>query len=249
MEIRDKVVIITGSSSGIGRATALLFAKEGAKVVVNSKTNVTGGKDVVDKIISLGGQAIYVQGDLSTEKDVTNLFQHTLERFGTVDILINNAGSTLGEPFLDTTVENWQFAFNNNLLLAVLCSREAAKIMLKKEHGSIINTSSVRGIDHTGREGIMAYSAAKAAMINFTKTLAKQLAPKITVNAVAPGFVYTPNYDKMSQELKDAFIDATLIKRFVRVEEIAEVYLFLARSEIITGHVLVADGGFTLKVA
>jgi 3-oxoacyl-[acyl-carrier protein] reductase len=249
MDIKNKVAIITGSSSNIGKATALLFAQAGAKVVINSNINITGGQEVANSIANLGGEAIFVQADVSKEQDVLRLFERTIDKFGTVDILINNAGLTLGEPFLETTVDIWQQAFAINLISAVLCSREAAKIMLKKEHGSIINTVSVRGIEHTGREGIMPYSAAKAGLINFTKTLAKELAPNIFVNAIAPGFVYTQNFAKMPQELVDSFINATLIKRFIQPEEIAESYLFLARSNIITGEVLVVDGGFTLKVA
>jgi 3-oxoacyl-[acyl-carrier protein] reductase len=249
MDIKNKVAIITGSSSNIGKATALLFAQAGAKVVINSNINITGGQEVVNTIAKLGGEAIFVQADVSLEQDVLRLFNRTIDQFGTVDILINNAGVTLGQPFLETTVDIWQQALASNLISAVLCSREAAKIMLKKEQGSIINTVSVRGIEHTGREGIMAYSAAKAGLINFTKTLAKELAPNIFVNAIAPGFVYTHNFAKMPQELVDSFINATLIKRFIQPEEIAESYLFLARSNIITGEVLVVDGGFTLKVA
>jgi 3-oxoacyl-[acyl-carrier protein] reductase len=249
MKIKDSVVIITGSSSGIGRAIAYLLAQQGARIVVNSNKNTAGGVEVADKIKSQGGQAIYIQGDVSEEKDVANLFQRSIEHFGTVDILINNAGSTEGQPFLEATGENWQSSFKNNLISAVLCSREAAKIMLKKGNGAIINTSSVRGLEYTGREGIMAYSAAKAGVINFTKTLAKQLAPSIRVNAVAPGFVYTPNYEKMTQEQRDSFTNATLIKRFITADEIAEAYLFLAKSDIMTGQVLVVDGGFTLKMA
>jgi 3-oxoacyl-[acyl-carrier protein] reductase len=249
MDVKDRVTIITGSSSNIGKATALLFAKAGAKLVINSNINVTGGQEVTNQIVNSGGQAIYVQADVSIEQDVIRLFETTIQQFGTVDILINNAGITPGQPFLETTVGVWQQAFASDLLSAVLCSREAAKIMLKNGRGSIINTTSVRGIEHTGREGLMAYSAAKAGLINFTKTLAKQLAPNICVNAIAPGFVYTHNYAKMTQELRDSFINATLIKRFIQPEEIAESYLFLARSEIITGEVLVVDGGFTLKVA
>ncbi len=154
-----------------------------------------------------------------------NLFQQTLEKFGRLDILVNNAGRSFGQPFAEASRENWERAFNDNLMSAVFCAREAAKSMLAQGGGSIINTVSVRGMEHTGREGIMAYSAAKAGLINFTKTLAKQLAPWIMVNAVAPGFVYTRNFERFSKEQNDAFINATLIKRFITVEEIAEAYL------------------------
>jgi 3-oxoacyl-[acyl-carrier protein] reductase len=249
MNIKNKVAIITGSSSGIGRATAFLLAQEGVKIVINSNSNIVGGKEVAEQINRSNGEAIYIQGDMSNEDDVLNLYRKTVEKFGTVDILINNAGKTIAQPFIEASRDNWERAFNDNLLSAVFCSREAAKIMLPKKHGTIINTTSVRGLEHTGREGIMAYSAAKAAVINFTKTLAKQLAPYITVNAIAPGFVFTQNYEKNSIEQNEAFTNATLIKRFIKAEEIAEAYLFLVKTEVITGEVLVVDGGFSLKIA
>lgn len=249
MNLKDKVAIITGSSSGIGRATAYLFAQQGAKVVVNSHSNLAGGQEVVTRINQMGGSALYFQGDMSVEANVIELFRQTLDKFGTVDILINNAGKTISQPFVEASRENWERAFNDNLMSAVFCSREASKIMMAQNRGSIINTASVRGLENTGREGIMAYSAAKAALINFTKTLAKLLAPNITVNAIAPGFVWTQNYEKNPKEVNDAFANASLIKRFIQPEEIAEAYAFLAKSEVITGEVLVVDGGFSLKVA
>ena len=245
----DKIVVITGSSSGIGKATAIKFAKAGAHIVVNSRSNVSGGQEVVKEIEQLGQKAMYVQGDMSQPERVKTLFETTLKTFGTVDILINNAGVAEGRPFLETTKDYWVRAFDANFFSTVLCAREAAEIMLAKGEGKILNTTSIRGIAHTGREGIMAYSAAKAAVINFTKTLAKELAPTISVNAVAPGFVYTPNYDTVPQEQKDAFIRATTIKRFIHVDEIADAFLYLASTNAVTGEVLVVDGGFTLKLA
>ncbi len=247
MKLKNKVVIITGSASGIGKATALRFAKDCAKIVVNCKSNIDGAKAVINQIEKLGSEVIGVTADVSNPKDVEKLFQKTLIRFKTVDILINNAGSTHGKEFLDTTKEDWLEAFDNNFFGTVLCSQAAVKIMSENGGGKILNTASIRGLTNTGREGIMPYSAAKAAVVNFTKTLAKQVAPKILVNAVAPGFVYTPYYETLSKELKDQFINNTLIKRFITVEEIADAFHYLATTDAITGSVLVVDGGFTLK--
>ncbi len=188
-----------------------------------------------------------MQADLAQPREVDALFEKALEKFGTVDILVNNAGAAASKPFLETTKEDWLRDFDNNLFSMVLCSQRAAKIMLEKGSGVILNTTSIRGIEHTGREGIMAYSAAKAAAISFTKTLAKELSPKIRVNAVAPGFVITPNYDNASQEVKDGFIAGTQIKRWIQPQEIAEAFLYLATAEAVTGENLVVDGGFTLK--
>jgi len=249
MNVKNKTVLITGSSSGIGAATAKLFAKEGAKVVVNCKSNIKGAEAVVKQIKKAKGKAIAVQADISKQDDVDRLFSETKKAFGEVDILINNAGTARGKAFLDTTYEDWVNEFDDNLFGTVLCSQKAAKSMLKKKSGKILNTSSIRGLSSTGREGIMPYSASKAAVVNFTKTLAKELGPNIQVNAIAPGFVYTPNYDKAPDKVKKGFIDGTIIKRWIDVEEIAEAFLFLAKADAVTGQVIVVDGGFTLKVA
>ena len=249
MRFENKVVLITGSASGIGKATAIRFAEEGAKLIINSKNNVTGGQEVVDHIESLGRQAVYVQADVSDPVSAKGLFAQIRDKFGRLDVLVNNAGSTVIMPFLETTKEHWMEAFNTNLITAVLCSIEAATLMQEQGQGSIINTSSIRGLDVSGREGIMAYSAAKAALINFTTTLAKELAPDITVNAVAPGFVYKPAYDNFPDELREDFVGSTLIKRFIEPHEIADAYLYLAGTPVVTGEVLVVDGGFRLKLS
>ncbi len=247
MMFKDKVVIITGASSGIGKAIALRFAREKTKIAVNFKSNLRGAIEVVEEITKLGSQAILVQADVSESSQVKKVFDAVINAFGTVDVLINNAGVTLGKPFLETTKEDWLQVFDANFFSTVLCSQEAVKIMSQKGSGKIINTASIRGIEHTGRQGIMAYSAAKAAVINFTKTLAKEVAPNITVNAVAPGFVYTPNYEAMPKETTNEFIEQTLIKRFISDTEIAEAFIYLAGANAVTGEVLVVDGGFTLK--
>ena len=248
MDVKGKVVVVTGSSSGIGRAVVHRFARLGAKVVVNSRSSAEAGRSVAEEIERSGAEADYIQADVSEEQDVKRLFRQVLERFGTIDVLINNAGQAKATPFLDAGKSDWVESFDTNFFGTVLCSKEAARIMLDRSGGCIINTASVRGLDHTGREGIIAYSAAKAAVINFTKTLAKQLAPAIRVNAVAPGFVATPAYRQTPPELKEGFIQSTLNKRWIDVSEVAEAFHFLAAADAMTGAVLVVDGGFTLKM-
>jgi len=247
MELKNKIVLITGSSSGIGEATAKLFAKEGAIVVVNCNKNVESANRVVQEITSNGGQAIFIKANVSKQDEVDRMFEEIENKYGTLDILINNAGVARGKSFLEMTYEDWLNDFNDNFFGTVLCSQRATRIMKKKENGIILNTSSVRGILHTGREGIMSYSAAKAAVSNFTTTLAKELAPNIRVNAIAPGFTYTPYYDTLSEEVKNNFIASTYTKRFIEPSEIAEAFLYLTKAESVTGEILVVDGGFTLK--
>ncbi len=151
MKLEGKVAIITGSSTNIGKATALLFAKEGAKVVVNSKNSVDEGKKTVEEIRAEGGEAVYVQADLSQASGVEKLFSETTAEFGRLDILVNNAGVANGMPFAETTKEYWVEAFDNNFFNMVLCSQAAAKHM-EVNGGVILNTTSIRGLGHTGRE-------------------------------------------------------------------------------------------------
>jgi len=244
MKLADNVAIVTGSAANIGKATAILFASEGAKVVITTRDNTEGGHSTVDEITQAGGTAIFVQADLSNPDDVQKLFAATVEAYGTVDVLVNNAGVAIGRPFLEATVEDWQSQYNDNVISMMLCSQAAAKIMLEKENGVILNTTSIRGLEHGGRPTAMAYASAKAATISFTKNLAKELAPTIRVNAVAPGFTLTPNYDKDDLTIK-SWIDATLIKRWIQPEEIADAFLYLATAEAVTGENLVVDGGYT----
>jgi 3-oxoacyl-[acyl-carrier protein] reductase len=247
MRLRGKVVVITGSSSGIGQACALLFAKEGAKVVVNSKTNIIGGEKVVKEIRGSGGQAFYVQADVSVPKDVKVLFAKTLKEFGSLDILINNVGGYEGQNFLTASKDSWIRIFDNNLFSTIVCSQQAAQIMLKKGKGKILNTASVYGLEHTGDPYGMAYSVAKAAVISLTKNLAKLWAPKILVNAVAPGYVEVQKFKNYSKNSKREMIEEMRLGRFITPQEIAEAFLYLATADAVTGEILVVDGGLTLK--
>jgi 3-oxoacyl-[acyl-carrier protein] reductase len=247
MELLRKAVLITGASSGIGAATAQLFASQGARVAVNYRHNAEGASEVVAKIESCGGEAFSVRADVSQPDDVTRMFAQVVKEFGALDVLINNAGGVEPKPFAETTLKDWTDAFSVNMFGTVLCAQKAAAIMLAQERGKILNMSSVRGTLETGGPEVMAYSAAKAAVNSFTKTLAKQLAPHVNVNAVAPGPVRTPNYDGLPRAITDRFINACSIKRWITVEEAAEAFLYLAKADSITGAILMVDGGFTLK--
>lgn len=246
MTLKDKVVIITGSSSGIGQATALRFAKEGAKVVVNYHINEAGGQETQAKLEEQGAACLLVQADVSQAEGVERLFKATVKHFGTVDILINNAAiATDKVPYMEADYSDFKEMIDADLTSVLMCSQQAVRIMEKQGGGKILNTSSIRGWEHGGRAPV--YAASKAAVNSFTRTLAKQVAPNIQVNAVAPGFVKTRSYDAMSEEQLQKFLNQTYLQRWVTVEEIADAFVFLARNDAMTGQVIYVDAGFTLK--
>jgi NAD(P)-dependent dehydrogenase (short-subunit alcohol dehydrogenase family) len=248
MEIKGKTVVVTGASSGIGRAVAIEFAKKGGNIVIAFRVNFEGAKETQKVVESFKVKSMLFKGDLSDEKTVEDLFQQVLKEFKSVDILINNAGEAIITPFLETDLKHWDMNIKDNLYTAVLCSKEAIKIMLQQPgQGRIINAASINGIEHMGRPDTEAYSAAKAGVMNFTKTIAKAYAPKILVNAVCPGKTKTRHYDKFTKEYLEELAQSVPIKRFITPEEIAQVYLSIAENDSICGEVIVADGGISLK--
>jgi len=246
MNLRDKVVVVTGSSSGIGQAVAVRFAEEGAKVVVNYHANKEGGEATLAKVKEITPNCLLVQADVSKQKDVEQLFKTAMDKFGSVDVLVNNAAiGTDRRPFMEASYEDMKEVIDTDLTSVLMCFQQAAHIIEKQGHGKILNTSSIRGWEHGGRAPV--YAAAKAAVNSFTRTFAKQMAPKIQVNAVAPGFVKTRSYDSMSPEMVQGFLDQTYLKRWVTAEEIADAFVFLAKNDAMTGQVIYVDAGFTLK--
>lgn len=244
MKLKNRVALITGSSSGIGKAVALLFAKEGANVIICSNTSKEEGLKTLAEAQKLGSDAIYVQADLTKEEDIKNLFNEIKNKYNKLDILVNNAGRTFNIAFDNISEESILKDINTNFTSAVLCSKYAVSLM--EDEGWIVNTSSIRGIDYSGRAGIIGYCSAKAAINSFTKTLAMELSPKIYVNAVTPGFVHTNYMDTVTDEMKNKWLENIPIKKFIEPDEIAEVYLMLASTKIFTGSIITADGGFSL---
>lgn len=240
-----KNVLITGSSSGIGKAIALLFADEGANVILCSNKSTSKGKEVLSEVKTKGSLAEYYSADLRKEEDIKKLFVQIEEKYDYLDILVNNAGRTFNVGFDELTEESLLQDIQTNLTSSILCSKHAVPLM-KKEHGWIINTSSIRGVDYSGRPGIIGYCASKAGIGSFTKTLAAELAPKIFVNAVAPGFVNTGYMDTMDEQTLESWLKNIPIKRFITPSEMAEVYLMLATSKIFSGSVIIPDGGYSL---
>lgn len=246
MILKDKVVLVTGSSSGIGQAIALRFAKEGAKVVINYRANKKGGEETFKQVQKITKDCLLVQADVSKEEDIKRLFKAVVDAFSTVDILINNAAiGTDKRPFMEASYDDLKEMIDTDITSVFLCSQQAALIMQKQGYGKILNTSSVRGWGPGGRAPV--YAAMKAAVNSFTKTFAKMVAPEIQVNAVGPGFVRTRTYDTMSPEMIKGFIESTYLKKWVTPEEIADTFVFLAKNDALTGQVIYVDAGFTLK--
>jgi 3-oxoacyl-[acyl-carrier protein] reductase len=246
MKLQGKVVLITGSSSGIGQTVALRFAREGAKVVVNYRANKKGGEETLKQIKNITDDCLLVQADVSKEADVKRLFKTVVDEFGTVDVLINNAAiGTDKRPFMEASYDDFKEMIDTDITSVFMCSQQAAIIMQNQGSGKIINTSSVRGWGPGGRAPV--YAAMKAAVNSFTQTFAKVVAPDIQVNAVGPGFVKTRTYEAFSDEMIQGFMDQTYLKRFVTQEEIADAFVFLAKNDAMTGQVIYVDAGFTLK--
>ncbi|WP_277773939.1 3-oxoacyl-[acyl-carrier-protein] reductase [Thermoleptolyngbya sichuanensis] len=243
--LAGQVAIVTGASRGIGRAIALALAAEGAKVAVNYASSSGAADAVVAEIAGAGSEAIALQADVSKADQVDALFNAVMEKWGRVDVLVNNAGITRDTLLLRMKPEDWQAVIDLNLTGVFLCTRAASKIMLKQKSGRIINISSVVGL--MGNPGQANYSAAKAGVIGFTKSVAKELAPRgITVNAIAPGFIATDMTHGLNSEDILKFIP---LGRYGQAEEVAGATRFLAAdpaAAYITGQVLNVDGGMVM---
>jgi 3-oxoacyl-[acyl-carrier protein] reductase len=240
-----QVAIVTGASRGIGRSIALELAQVGAKVVVNYASSSGAADELVAQIISGGGEAIAIGADVSKADQIDELVKTVMDKWGRIDVLVNNAGITRDTLLLRMKLEDWQAVIDTNLTGVFSCTRTVSKIMLKQKSGRIINIASVAG--QMGNPGQANYSASKAGVIGFTKTVAKELSSRgITVNAVAPGFIATD----MTNDLKaEGILQFIPLGRYGQPEEVAGMVRFLAAdpaAAYITGQTFNVDGGMVM---
>ncbi len=241
--LKDKTVIVTGGAKGIGKAVALAFAKEGANVVVNYRS--TAPDDTVKAIEAEGVRCLAVQADVSSFEESEKLVEAAKEAFGSVDVVVNNAGITRDTLLMRMSEEDFDAVIDTNLKGCFNMVKHASKVMLKQKSGTIINMSSVIGL--IGNAGQANYAAAKAGIIGITKSTAKELAARgITCNAIAPGFIETDMTAVLSDKVKEGILANIPLKRMGKPEEIAETAVFLAKAKYITGQVITVDGGMVM---
>ncbi|GGP18292.1 3-oxoacyl-ACP reductase FabG [Silvimonas iriomotensis] len=246
MKLKDKVAIITGSASGIGQATALKFAQEGAKVVV-CDLNRAGVDQVVSELVAMGTEAAGFLVDVTDKATIAEMVAGVKSRFGRIDILVNNAGIVADAQLFKMTEEQFDRVIDINLKGVYNCTKAVIDTMIEQGQGVILNASSVVGV--YGNFGQTNYAASKFGVIGFVKTWAKELGKKgIRANAVCPGFVATPILNAMPEKVIQAMEDKVPMKRMARPEEIASVYAFLASDEAsyINGAAIEVTGGLTL---
>lgn len=246
MKFKDKRVVITGGTRGLGKALALGFARAGAQVAVNYASDENSAVQTLSELAALAGQVIVEKADVSSAVEVNRFFDHILGRWGCVDILINNAGILRDKLLMFLSESDWDAVVDTNLKGTYLCSRAVLKPMIGNRSGRIINIVSPSAL--TGRAGQTNYSASKGGMVSFTKSLAREVARLgITVNAVCPGLIQTAMIEKLTPEAEKELMRMIPAGRFGEPEHVASAVMFLASEEAayITGQVLAVDGGLT----
>ncbi len=245
MQFGGKTAIITGSSRGIGKAIAEKLGKLGANIVLNGTTDRVF--EVAKEFDAMGIKVVATVGDVRKAEDIKTMINTCLDTFGGIDILVNNAGITKDKPMAMMSEDAWDIVLDVNLKGAFLCTKAAAKLMLKKRYGRIVNISSVAGA--YGNVGQANYSASKGGLIGLTKTTAKEFAPRgITCNAVTPGIIISEMTEILPEDTKQKYLEKIALGRFGTPEDVANVVAFLASDEAgyVTGQVLDIDGGLVI---
>lgn len=245
--LKNKTAIITGGGRGIGKAIALKLASYGANIVINDIPSSVDAEATINEIIQNGGKAIAVLGDVRSLEDMEKTVAAAIEKFGSIDILVNNAGITRDTLLMRMNEKDFDDVISINLKGAFNGVKAVARQMTKQRYGSIINVSSVVGI--MGNAGQVNYSASKAGLIGLTKSVAKEFAPRgVRCNAIAPGFIQSEMTDKLSDNVKQDYMNAIPMKKFGTPEDVANVVAFLAsdNSGYITGQVVQIDGGLLM---
>ncbi|MCX7749779.1 MAG: 3-oxoacyl-[acyl-carrier-protein] reductase [Clostridia bacterium] len=247
MQLKGKTAVITGSARGLGKSIALKLAQMGANIVLNDIPSSDAIDQTAEEFKAAGFPVTVTKGDVRNEEDVKLMVKTAVDTFGSLDILVNNAGITIDKPMLMMPIEDWDAVLDINLKGAFLCTKIAAKAMIKKKSGKIVNIASVAG--RYGNAGQANYSASKAGLIGLTKTTAKELAPRgITCNAVTPGLIRSKMTDKLPDDVRDNYLKNIPLGRFGTPEDVANVVAFLASddSNYVTGQVIDIDGGLVM---
>ena len=242
MNLKDKVVLITGASKGIGRAAAIAFAKEACFVIINFKSDSKSAQEVLNECNKYSKGNITIKADVTNENEVKGIFKKIKDKFTHLDVLVNNAG-IFDSNDSPTNIKAFENVYENNFLSCVLVTKYALELM---NEGKIVNVSSIHGRLGHGSSEAIAYSAFKAALESYTKNLAKELAPKILVNAIAPGRVATPMWGNPDDKEQEELGKVHLIKRMIQPEEIAESIVYLVKNDAVCGEILTVDGGMSL---
>src|SRR5712692_4102899 len=249
LPLAGKIALITGSSQGIGRATAERLAQSGADIVINYRTNAHAAAEAKENIEAMGRRCIAVQADVSQEEDVSRLFAETSETLGPITILVNNAGTTRDKLILQMSLADFEHVINSNLRSAFLCTKATLRGMMKARWGRIVNVSSIAGV--LGSAGQANYAASKSAILGLTLSTAREMATRnITANAIAPGFVPTELTSTLTEQQREYILNSTPLGRVGSAEEVAAAIAFLCSPEAgyITGQILCVDGGMAIHI-
>jgi len=249
LPLAGKIALVTGSSQGIGKATAERLAQSGADIVINYRSKASAAAEVKAQCKEMGRHCVAIQADVSQEEDVTRLFAEANETLGPVAILVNNAGTTRDKLILQMSLADFEYVVNTNLRSAFLCTKAALRGMMKARWGRIVNVSSQAAL--VGSAGQANYAASKAAIIALTISTAREMASRnITANAIAPGFVPTELTSTLTEQQRQYLLDNTPLGRFGAPEEIAAAinFLCLPEASYITGQILGVDGGMAMHI-